>query len=192
MKSNNFTINSISPGDCSFGYKQSLFQSIKGLIVGADIRLELSGVQGAIELLARAMALKGGRDINLSSLGPFRSFFKGALNDIFGAARIPSTKLGKSKKTSAEKRHFDYPSCGSFFKNNYKIGVPTGELIDRLKMKGLTYGGAMISPYHRKFHPGLYNKAELQIFSGLMDKITSAIEKDYGFIPEPEVVILKD
>ena len=49
------------------------------------------------------------------------------------------------------KQHFLYPSCGSAFRNNYKIGKPSGQIFDELGFKGRRCGGAEVSPYHGNF-----------------------------------------
>jgi UDP-N-acetylmuramate dehydrogenase len=50
------------------------------------------------------------------------------------------------------KQHFNLPSCGSTFKNNYNIGKPSGVLIEELGYKGHTIGGGfMVSNHHGNF-----------------------------------------
>ena len=45
----------------------------------------------------------------------------------------------------------DHPSCGCVFKNDYSVGISSGQLIDRCGLKGLTVGGASVSPHHANF-----------------------------------------
>ena len=49
------------------------------------------------------------------------------------------------------KHHFDFPSCGSTFKNNYAVGRSSGSIFEELGFKGRAEGGAMVSPYHANF-----------------------------------------
>ena len=56
----------------------------------------------------------------------------------------------------SEKHHFDFPSCGSTFKNNYGVGRSSGSIFEELGFKGQSEGGAMVSNYHANF---IYNKA---------------------------------
>ncbi len=58
------------------------------------------------------------------------------------------------KAERSRKHHFDFPSCGSTFKNNYTLGRPSGALFDELGFKGVREGGAMVSEYHANF---IYN-----------------------------------
>jgi UDP-N-acetylmuramate dehydrogenase len=46
------------------------------------------------------------------------------------------------------KGHFAAPSAGSVFKNNRSFGAPTGQLLDRLGLKGFQIGNAKISDHH--------------------------------------------
>ncbi|NTU45684.1 MAG: UDP-N-acetylmuramate dehydrogenase [Chlorobiaceae bacterium] len=52
------------------------------------------------------------------------------------------------------KHHFDYPSCGSTFKNNYEAGRSSGRIFEELGFKGAVEGGAMVSRHHANF---IYN-----------------------------------
>ncbi len=49
------------------------------------------------------------------------------------------------------KHHFEAPSCGSTFKNNYEIGIPSGRIFDELGFRGVQEGGARVSPHHANF-----------------------------------------
>jgi UDP-N-acetylmuramate dehydrogenase len=49
------------------------------------------------------------------------------------------------------RHHFDYPSCGSTFKNNYSAGRSSGVIFDELGFRGVREGGAMVSEHHANF-----------------------------------------
>ncbi len=49
------------------------------------------------------------------------------------------------------KHHFDFPSCGSTFKNNYAVGRSSGSVFEELGFKGVSEGGAMVSQHHANF-----------------------------------------
>jgi UDP-N-acetylmuramate dehydrogenase len=49
------------------------------------------------------------------------------------------------------KHHFDFPSCGSTFRNNYGAGKPSGRIFEELGFKGMRKGGAEVSQYHANF-----------------------------------------
>ncbi len=54
-----------------------------------------------------------------------------------------------------KKHHFDFPSCGSTFKNNYAAGRSSGMIFEELGFKGQSEGGAMVSEHHANF---IYNR----------------------------------
>ena len=47
-----------------------------------------------------------------------------------------------------KKHHFDFPSCGSTFKNNYAAGRSSGSIFEELGFKGREEGGAIVSRHH--------------------------------------------
>lgn len=49
------------------------------------------------------------------------------------------------------KHQFDYPSCGSVFKNSYQAGKPSGQIFDALGFRGRREGGAQVSLHHANF-----------------------------------------
>ncbi|NTU58446.1 MAG: UDP-N-acetylmuramate dehydrogenase [Chlorobiaceae bacterium] len=49
------------------------------------------------------------------------------------------------------KHQFDFPSCGSTFKNNYEAGRPSGQIFDSLGFRGRREGGAQVSGHHANF-----------------------------------------
>ena len=69
------------------------------------------------------------------------------------AEKIRSEMLGYEEERS-KKHHFDFPSCGSTFKNNYAAGRSSGMIFEELGFKGQSEGGAMVSEYHANF---IYN-----------------------------------
>jgi UDP-N-acetylmuramate dehydrogenase len=46
------------------------------------------------------------------------------------------------------KGHFRLPSAGSVFKNDRRLGAPTGKLLDGLGLRGRRVGDALVSPWH--------------------------------------------
>jgi len=49
------------------------------------------------------------------------------------------------------KHHFDHPSCGSTFKNNYSVGRPSGQVFDECGLKGTRIGRSEVSQFHANF-----------------------------------------
>jgi UDP-N-acetylmuramate dehydrogenase len=55
------------------------------------------------------------------------------------------------------KHQFDYPSCGSVFKNSYAAGRPSGQIFDALGFRSRREGGARVSDHHANF---IFNTGE--------------------------------
>ncbi|WP_076792593.1 UDP-N-acetylmuramate dehydrogenase [Chlorobium sp. KB01] len=66
-------------------------------------------------------------------------------------------QMYEHKTERDKKHHFDYPSCGSTFKNNYEAGRSSGRIFEELGFKGMVEGGAMVSLHHANF---IYNRGE--------------------------------
>ena len=49
------------------------------------------------------------------------------------------------------KHHFEHPSCGSTFKNNYAVGRPSGQVFDECGLKGTRIGQSEVSQFHANF-----------------------------------------
>ena len=86
------------------------------------------------------------------------------------------------------KHQFEYPSCGCIFKNNYKVGVPSGVLLEGADAKLLSVGGASVSSYHANF---VFNKGsnsrEILELTLLMRE---AVWQKYGVWLEYEMEVL--
>lgn len=176
-------IQELEPKACNFAYKESIFQENPWLILGAEIKTEETSPNWLNDELGKAKA------INLSALDNFfRYFGKG----LFSRVKMGVEEKEKLQKIAADrerKKQFSYPSCGSVFKNNYDIGVPTGMLVEQLGLKGLTRGGAKISPYHGNFIIN-FDRASSGDVRYLIQLVQDKVNSKFGFIPEPEVVIV--
>jgi len=66
------------------------------------------------------------------------------------AEKINKLMLGYEDERT-KKHHFDFPSCGSTFKNNYASGRSSGTIFEELGFKGRREGEAMVSEHHANF-----------------------------------------
>lgn len=82
------------------------------------------------------------------------------------------------------------PSAGSFFKNTRGL-PPAGRLIEQTGLKGLSVGGAQISPMHANF---LVNTggATCRDVLDLMARVQDRVEQAHGIRLEPEVRIIPE
>ncbi|WP_238327439.1 UDP-N-acetylmuramate dehydrogenase [Paenibacillus gorillae] len=188
-------VQQIRAEDCEFAYKQSIFQHKPWIIVGAEIRVPehdeaAIAHNGDIKRVIRKYQNSNGK---LSSLSAFYSFFSSELRGLQDSRiRIEAPEpMMEIERYRTGNRHFTSRSCGSFFKNNYAAGASIGALVDRLGLKGAAHGGAIISPYHGNM---ILNAAQATAADVLYlkDTLSDAIHRQYGFIPEPEVVIMTE
>jgi UDP-N-acetylmuramate dehydrogenase len=89
------------------------------------------------------------------------------------------------------KGHFRLPCAGSVFKNNHDFGAPSGVLIDRVGLKGLRRGRALVSPWHANIivNEGGATAAEIR---GLIDEVKRRVAASLGFRLEEEVIYAGD
>lgn len=90
-----------------------------------------------------------------------------------------------------DKGHFQFPCAGSVFKNNRDFGMPSGQIIDGLNLRGTMIGGAKISDFHANIiiNPG--NASSTDILS-LIEYTQKRVKKKTGFDLEPEVIPVGD
>lgn len=188
LSSSSFTVQSIPAGECDFAYKQSIFQHHPWIIVGADLKIPVDSEE-QIQYMASLVPAWKERGNHPSSLPHFFSFFLGEVHALAGKGIEAPQSMLDIIKYRTSKKHFDYPSCGSVFKNNYDYGVAIGSLVEQLHLKGTEHGGAIISPHHGNMILN-QNHAKASDIQYLMQVITEAIDRKFGFVPEPEIVIV--
>ncbi|WP_176719908.1 UDP-N-acetylmuramate dehydrogenase [Desulfuribacillus alkaliarsenatis] len=185
------SIQSIAVEDCSFAYKESIFQKRPWIIIGADFlvpnltRERYLIIQNLLQLYKQPYT-------DITSLANFYKHFQAITEDISKEHKVVLPKrFQEIDEDRSSKRHFSYPSCGSVFKNNYKFGRPMGVVVDELGLKGKEYGGAMISPYHGNFIIN-HKQAKAADVIYLIKFVQEQVNNKHGFIPEPEVIIISE
>ncbi|MFA6471791.1 MAG: UDP-N-acetylmuramate dehydrogenase [Candidatus Latescibacterota bacterium] len=83
-------------------------------------------------------------------------------------------------------RHFEYPSCGCVFKNDYAQNVQAGRLLDSLGLKGMTVGGAKVADFHANFIINTGNATAYDVLT-LIEKIEHIVLERTGIVLEREV-----
>ena len=87
----------------------------------------------------------------------------------------------------AEKQPLKYGSCGSVFKR--PPGGFAGALIEQAGCKGMTVGGAKVSPHHANFIINYRNATARDIFQ-LMQKVQKEVYRKFRVWLEPEVKLV--
>ena len=188
VESSSMEVQSISAEECEFAYKLSIFQKKPWIIVGADLNIPVHSEEQVDYITSRVSDWKE-RGSHPSSLPHFFSYFLGEIHALAGKGMQTPDSMLDIMKYRTSKKHFDYPSCGSVFKNNYDYGVATGSLVDQLNLKGLEHGGAIISPHHGNMILN-QNHAKASDILYLMNVIMESVNREFGFVPEPEIVIV--
>ena len=88
-----------------------------------------------------------------------------------------------------EKQPVSYPSAGSFFKRPH--GNFAGKLIQDAGLRGLTLGGAQISPLHAGFIINTGGATATDIIN-LMEIVKNTVYDEFHVMLEPEVRIIGD
>jgi UDP-N-acetylmuramate dehydrogenase len=86
-----------------------------------------------------------------------------------------------------QKQPMDFPSAGSFFKR--PEGHFAGKLIQDAGLKGLTIGGAQVSPKHSGFIVNIGGATATDIIQ-LMHVVQASVLDQFGVLLEPEVWII--
>lgn len=100
-----------------------------------------------------------------------------------------NAKMRELAARRTEKQPLNYPSAGSFFKrppNHF-----AGKLIQDAGLRGLTVGGAQVSPLHAGFIINTGGATATDIID-LMEIVKSAVFETSGILLEPEVRIIGD
>jgi UDP-N-acetylmuramate dehydrogenase len=186
LEDETFVVKTIDVASCGYGYKQSIFQQNPWLILGADLKT-LSPIKQANVL--NGMLERWKNEDGASHLPSFYSFMSREILALVAQGKIMPSAMQQIDDYRNDKRHFTHPSCGSVFKNNYDFGTPVGALVDQLGYKGVKRGGAIISPYHGNMILNLGDATSNDI-KYLIKLIQEGVNERFGFIPEPEVVIV--
>ena len=95
------------------------------------------------------------------------------------------------RQNRTDKGHYRSPSAGSVFKNNHDFGDPTGRIIDKTGLRGLSIGGAQVAPWHGNIiiNTGNAVASDIRI---LMDEVARRVKKETGFDLESEILFVGD
>jgi len=157
--------------ECQFGYKESIFQKKKNLIIlGAILKLKKQKKEEIEKKLKKFLKKrKESQPLNFPSLG---CIFK-------------NVKVDKNIKEKIKKQKLDlkFPELKEFLK---KKEIPAGYLIDKAGLKGKTIGGAKVSKKHANFIINFKN-AKAEDVKKLIKKIKERVKKIFKIELEEEI-----
>ena len=96
-------------------------------------------------------------------------------------------KLVQKNRRERRSRQPSLPSAGSVFRN--PPGLAAGKLIDEVGAKGLTVGGAMVSPEHANFIVNTGNATASDVLS-LIELIQKKVRSEYKIDLELEIKVV--
>lgn len=117
-------------------------------------RVTTVNAKGAIKEYTDPKMFKGYKDTIFMKNGDLVAEVEIVLQPGADKAALKAT-MDKCESDRDSKGHFDFPSCGCVFKNDYKIGVSSGILLDAAGAKELKKGGAEVNQRHANF---VFNK----------------------------------
>jgi UDP-N-acetylmuramate dehydrogenase len=104
--------------------------------------------------------------------------------------------LGEIQKATAAnladrqaKGQFAFPSAGCAFKNDYKVGISSGKLIEQAGLKGRTVGGVKVYEQHANFIVNIGTGTAKDV-RALMDIIKAEVKAKQGVELEEEVRVV--
>ena len=108
-----------------------------------------------------------------------------------GTEREIRTAMRNRYEDRKRKGHYAAPSVGSIFKNNRRLGAPTGKILDDLGLRGYRIGGAGIAEYHANIVINIHKATAADILSVIEHAETRALD-DAGLQLEREVLLVGD
>jgi UDP-N-acetylmuramate dehydrogenase len=176
------------------------FSGLPGTVGGAVYMNARCYDKQVSEALTQVEFVGGECQVNPADWGYKKSPFQGSGRVILGASFAVSQLTEEEVKASVEKaagfradrekkRHFDYPSAGSVFKNNHEFGKPSGMIIDEAGLRGYRIGGAQVAPWHGNIIINTGNATSADI-RALADYVAKTVFVKFGFRLEPEIVFL--
>jgi len=99
------------------------------------------------------------------------------------------SSCGRFLKIKKDKQVLDRPSAGCMFKNPDNFQFTCGQLIDMLKLKGKSMGGAEVSEKHGNFIINRDNASCKDVLD-LVDFIKGKVKENYGIDLEMEVKVI--
>jgi UDP-N-acetylmuramate dehydrogenase len=108
-----------------------------------------------------------------------------------GERGLISAVMAEKKQDREKKKQYLFPSGGSVFKNDRRLGQPTGMVLDRLGFRGRACGGASVADFHANMIINRGGAKASEVLS-LIRSAQKAVREETGFEIEPELVFVGD
>ncbi len=159
------SVSEVSQKGAFFNYRDSIFKKEPTIILAVEIKLEPADSKLIVQNIKKILKEREGKHPKELSCG---SYFKN-----IEASGLPDNSVQK---------------ISSWIKYDK---VPAAKLIDEAGCKGLTFGGAQVSPVHANFivNNGRATSAEIK---SLAEIIKEKVRLKFGIILEEEVQVLSN
>jgi UDP-N-acetylmuramate dehydrogenase len=98
-------------------------------------------------------------------------------------------RMDQNEASRRANHELDHPSCGCVFKNDHRIGISSGKLIDDCGLKGYRVGQAQVSPHHANFVINLGQATAAQVHQ-VIDHVHRTVAEQTGHDLELEVRLI--
>lgn len=99
--------------------------------------------------------------------------------------------MRQHKTDRTQKGHYLFPCAGSIFKNNRAFGAPSGQIIDRVGLRGHRRGGALVSELHANIIVNAGGATAKDVLD-LVLEIEKQVHQELGFRLERELLFVGD
>ncbi len=102
-----------------------------------------------------------------------------------------AARMAELRRDREAKGHYRHPCAGSVFKNDRRLGGPTGAVLERLGLKGRRVGGAAIADYHANIIVNDLGASASDVLA-LIRLAEQRVREELGMELEREVVLMGD
>ena len=169
--------------ECAFGYRQSIFKKKNGneIIISATIQLEKGDKKAITKAIKEKIDYrKKNHPLEYPNVG---SIFKNV-----PLRALHEAKSEQYKKALREARLTFHGSTFSVKTDPFPV-ISAGKLISETGLRGVSFGGAMISPKHPNFIVNVLNASSPDV-KNLMMLAKAEVQKKFGIDLEEEVQMI--
>lgn len=172
--------------ECAFGYRNSIFKIHDGEEIILEATLQMKTGEPTIIAKAVADKIRFREERHPMDYPNIGSIFKNVPVAQINAdvMQIDATTVRVRPRGSPRKPIFTAP-----VKTDPFPVVPAAYLIAQSGVKGISYGGAMVSPKHPNFIVNVLN-ASAEDVKSLIKLVKSQVKKKFGIVLEEEVIYI--
>lgn len=115
--------------------------------------------------------------------------FKVNISLAAGSKKKIQSAIDENRKKRKEMGQYVFPNAGCIFKNDYRVGIPTGKIIEELGLKGKRIGNAEVYEEHANFIINRGNARAEDVY-GLIRFIENEVKKKKGIILKREINLI--